>query len=523
MLAALFLAAVWLEASHPGPLPIATYVLLAGYVLFAAALVFISWSNWWLDAYWAGPAHAVDISLFTLLVLLTEGYTSPFFPFFMFLLLSAAIRWGWRATGLTAVLVTLLYLIIGLLVAVSSADFDLQRFVVRTGNLLILSLILIWFGANQWRRNAQRTGDAARGLYEQEPLEAVLEEARSATGASNAIMLWRPDGEEGLGLIWRQDMLHKTPYLASRPKNPGASGPFLYNVRSNHALCRDGDGNLHESSAAELIATEALTSLELTEGLAIPLVSDLGAGALFLEGVPGLSTDHIDLGERLAAAILTRFQAHARIQTVEESAEARSRVSLARDLHDSVVQFLAGAAFRLEALKRSTATGRDPLPELDELKRLMLQQQGELRSFITALRTGPTVTFGELAAELRQIAERLSRQWNIGCSFHSSSADITIPARLQLDIQQLVREGVANAVRHANAKSIEIELSASSRGVALQLINDGDAPYPLPQDRSAAPRSLQERVELAGGSLQLDRGMGVTKLSVLLPLGDRSP
>ena len=52
--------------------------------------------------------------MFTLMVLLTHGYTSPFFTFFMFLLLSAAIRWGWKATALTAVLVTLLYLIVGL-------------------------------------------------------------------------------------------------------------------------------------------------------------------------------------------------------------------------------------------------------------------------------------------------------------------------------------------------------------------------------------------------------------------------
>ena len=88
----------------------------------------------------------LDIALFTLLVLLTEGYTSPFFTFFMFLLLSAAIRWGWHATALTAMLLTLLYLIVGLLVVKSGTPFEPQRFVVRTGHLVILSLILIWFG-----------------------------------------------------------------------------------------------------------------------------------------------------------------------------------------------------------------------------------------------------------------------------------------------------------------------------------------------------------------------------------------
>ena len=41
----------------------------------------------------------------------------PFFTFFMFLLLSAAIRWGWHLTAATAILLALLYLIVGMLVA----------------------------------------------------------------------------------------------------------------------------------------------------------------------------------------------------------------------------------------------------------------------------------------------------------------------------------------------------------------------------------------------------------------------
>ena len=92
ILAALFLLAIWIDASQPARAPAATYVVLAAYVAFAAAIVVATWSNWWLDAKLAGPAHAVDIILFTLLVLLTEGYTSPFFTFFMFVLLSAATR-----------------------------------------------------------------------------------------------------------------------------------------------------------------------------------------------------------------------------------------------------------------------------------------------------------------------------------------------------------------------------------------------------------------------------------------------
>ena len=91
------------------------WLLALAYLFFAAAIALATWNNWWADAKLAGPAlYAGDIAMFTLMVLLTEGYTTPFFTFFMFLLLSAAIRWGWRATALTAVLVTVLYLLAGL-------------------------------------------------------------------------------------------------------------------------------------------------------------------------------------------------------------------------------------------------------------------------------------------------------------------------------------------------------------------------------------------------------------------------
>ena len=53
------------------------------------------------------------------------------------------------------------------------------------------------------------------------------------------------------------------------------------------------------------------------------------------------------------AKVVAHIQRHRLLRTAEEMAEARSRLILARDLHDSVVQFLAGAAFRLEAMKKS--------------------------------------------------------------------------------------------------------------------------------------------------------------------------
>ena len=92
MLALLFLLSIWLDQSQPAQAPEQTYALLLFYVLFALALAALTWRNWWLDARLAAPAHIIDMAVFTGIVFSTNGYTSPFFLFFILPLIAAAIR-----------------------------------------------------------------------------------------------------------------------------------------------------------------------------------------------------------------------------------------------------------------------------------------------------------------------------------------------------------------------------------------------------------------------------------------------
>ena len=522
LLAVSFLGAIAVDISQPAQAPTQTFTLLIAYVVFAAGIAAATWNNWWLDAKLAGPAHAVDIGLFTVLVLLTEGYTSPFFVFFVFVLLAAAIRWGWRETTLTAILLAILYLVAGLVAAKSSVGFQLYRYIVRTGHLVILSLIIIWFGIHQWRaRFLSSAADLlADPTLDRSPLETGLSAAMTALHATRGIFLWL-DESGGCKCVVSDP---GEPTFATF--NCGAAvaptpRPFLYKVAKGRTLTRDSERNLVAGSTGDIIDGGLTAAFGPGEGLALPVRTGTGEGQLFLEGMPGLSTDHIDLGEQLAVDLVAHFQRHALLQAAAESAEASSRIALARDLHDSVVQFLAGAAFRLEAMKRSEASGRKLEPDLNELKQLMLQEQGELRAFVTALRSGSRVPFADLANDLRTLTERLSRQWSIQCVFVADPTEtLTVPSALNLDAHQLVREAVANAVRHAEAQSVRVTLGGTREAIHLEMINDGAA-YPKHSDQVELPQSLRERVQQAGGALEISRGMDVTKLSISLPIADR--
>ena len=76
---------------------------------------------------------------------------------------------------------------------------------------------------------------------------------------------------------------------------------------------------------------------------------------------------------------------------------------------------------------------------------------------------------------------------------------------------------MGTAVRHAGAKSVTIELAPAPGGVKLALTNDGTR-YPRTGEYLEMPKSLTERVDQAGGEIEVSRGMGVTKLSISLPI-----
>ena len=125
-----------------------------------------------------------------------------------------------------------------------------------------------------------------------------------------------------------------------------------------------------------------------------------------------------------------------------------------------------------------------------------------------------------MSRELRSLSERLATQWDVLCEFTSQTTDMMVPSRLHLDAQHLVREAVANAVRHAEAKSVRVTLGGTREAIHLEMINDGAA-YPKRGGQIELPLSLRERVEQAGGAIEISRGMDVTKLSISLPTAGR--
>ena len=518
MLSALFLLSIWLDQSQPAQAPEQTYGLLLFYVLSSVAVALLCWRNWWLDARLAAPAHFVDMAVFTGIIFSTNGYTSPFFLFFILPLLSAAIRWGWRETMLTATALVLLYLAGGLLVA-GSESFELQRFIVRSGHLVILSAILIWFGIHQQFTRLFFDVDEAEsgsGTDEDPYLEALSLAMNGSQAPSGALVIATADAKRFSGVAVSNEHAER---VAIAPLMQSSDTPvILFDVGKDRSLCRRSDGWYGFAKASKLLKLDSLRELGAAKGMIAEVRTGTQKGWLILWDIPDLSVDFLELGRELARTAAGVLEREALIFATQERTAATTRLSLARDVHDSLVQFLAGAAFRVEAMMRRSDAGQKIGTDLKELKRLLIEEQGEIRAFVSALRRDRELELAEAVEELKAVGLRLSEQWSVDCRVDATNDDASIPIRMQFDLQQLLREAVANAVRHGNASRIDVDVGVDDDQLRMEVKDNGSGFLPTEGASPVQPWSLKERVDRAHGSLSLQSRPGCTNVVITLPL-----
>lgn len=516
LLACLFLFAIVVDRTQPTRAPMATYSLLVAYVSWSAALAALTWRNWWLDARLTVPALIVDIAVFMAMLYATEGYSSPYFIFFVFLLLSAAIRGGWLETTLTAVTVIVFYMLITA-VAVPAEAIDVERFLVRTGHIVILSAILIWFGASRRNGGMERSGSQFdQQIMGGDPFSSALRAGMTIIGAHDGALLWYETGvSDGTLIRSGPDSMERVRILGSATQTRLES-ETLYDMHRQRALSYT-DKRWSFGNAAQIFPEDFVRLGGLETGIAIPIETHGGTGIAFFQEVSNLSTDHLDIARMVGREMVSHLQAARVVAAAEETSMAKARVAVARDLHDSVVQFLAGLGFRLEALCRSSIDREEIGNRLGELKQLVLTEQAELREFIGALSASGSVPLADLERDVTALCQRLARQWNIDCNAQLIVDEVPIPARLHVDLQQLIREGVANAVRHGKASRVEVDVRADRTHLCLTIEDDG-AGFASGRSRNNAPASLTGRVKEVGGELTVQSAPGRTSVYMRLPM-----
>ena len=525
MLAAAFLLALWVDPNQPARSSAAGYSILAGYLVLAAALCVVAWRSWWWDFRLAWPAHVVDILAFLSAVFFTEGvvedFTSPFLAFFAFLMLAATLRWGWRMTVATAVVATLLYLFVGLAMETQAIELDTLRFGRRIVYMIVLSMILIWLGHQRRFQRVDRFVEPPGADDEPlPPLRDALRYAMTQTDAQRGAIAWADDEEPQIelsviGLGCQAGRLAPNVLPA---ETPFAASARLFDSRRGRILLSAPDGAFVTVSGP---VEDALAHYcAIGEGLALPFEAVTGRGVVLLTDIPGASADHVAVAREVGREIGAGFDRHSTLSLVREGAVTRMRDAVARDLHDTIAQSLAGAALRLEGLRNWIAGGGDPDSEIQSIKAALKGEQSQVRAMIDRLKRGESVLpESGVQSTIGPLLRDLARYWGIEATLDTGKGAVVMPGWVAHELRQLVREAVANAVRHGQARNISVTLDETENALLVTITDDGTGFDDMAVVRR--PRSISERVAQLGGELALDTGADGTTLRLSLPLKAR--
>lgn len=188
-------------------------------------------------------------------------------------------------------------------------------------------------------------------------------------------------------------------------------------------------------------------------------------------------------------------------ETKEEILE-NERHRIARELHDSVSQQLFAAMMMLSALNERA----DILPEqtqksLKLIESIINESQSEMRALLLHLR--PVKLEGKtLRKGIEQLLTELQTKVQIKLKWEISPID-TIPG-IEDHLFRIIQELVSNTLRHAKAKTLEVNLAQTEQDINLRVFDDGKGfDTNIKKTGNYGLMNIRERVSGLGGTCKI--------------------
>lgn len=197
---------------------------------------------------------------------------------------------------------------------------------------------------------------------------------------------------------------------------------------------------------------------------------------------------------------------------IEGQAEERRR--MAREIHDSTMQLLAGLGLALGQLKRARKN-RDAVEIVAEMEELLGEAQGEIRA-ISYLAHPPMLTNMGLAEALRMLVEGYGRRTGLRVSLNIA-ADLEVDwASAEVAMYRIVQEALSNIHRHAKATDVAVAVHRR-RSMFHAIIVDNGIGMPTVVTQGVGLSSMRSRLAELGGRLTVRHARPGTMLVASLP------
>jgi PAS domain S-box-containing protein len=281
------------------------------------------------------------------------------------------------------------------------------------------------------------------------------------------------------------------------------------------------DGSEEESLAAtaeyRLRATDRGTPVIVQNYACVPLMARDQVEGLLEISIHGPAEARQDdaffvaLGRQIGGA-LYNMRLHRQVRTSGERLERLSRRlleiqeterrSLARELHDEIGQALTSVKINLQSLRRGAKTAA---PRVDDSIKIVSRLLQQVRDISLDLRPSLLDDWGLLPA-LRWYVERLAQRAGIAARVVADGEERFAPD-VETACFRIVQEALTNAVRHARARNVIVELRRTATELEAVVRDDGTgfqvrvARHKASRGTSVGLLGMEERARLLGGTL----------------------
>lgn len=206
----------------------------------------------------------------------------------------------------------------------------------------------------------------------------------------------------------------------------------------------------------------------------------------------------------LAAIVWLLFRLRVRAMRAQFRAVLAERTRIAREIHDNLAQEMSGLSVQLEVVARTMPPEAESArTHLDRARRQVRHGIAEARRYVWDLRS-QALEENDLPTALSETARRLTSDTEIQAQVEVNGTFRRLPRLVEDNLLRIGQEAVNNAVKHARAQRISVNLVFDTRHVQLSVRDDGRGFT----NQNGEPDhfglvGMRERAEQIGGTLSI--------------------
>ena len=193
---------------------------------------------------------------------------------------------------------------------------------------------------------------------------------------------------------------------------------------------------------------------------------------------------------------------------VENLTLTAERQRMARELHDTLAQGVAGLVLQLEAMKAHLSVGREGRVTeiIDQSLSRARSTLADLRAAIDDLRAVPV----NLPDAVREKIGRFTKATGVPCELSFSLDGYEPASKINDHLLRVLSEALANITRHAQASQIWVILQVEGKQLLLEICDNGQGFEPEKAAKAGhyGLLGMRERARLINGSLSIDSKPG---------------